>query len=72
MREEEQNTSRSVMIGFFCMKIYYLYILHSISSDKYYVGQSWDYKERLFHHNRDKKNTRTLPKFWYCNNRDEI
>ena len=41
------------------MKTYYLYILYSTSSDKYYIGHSWNYKERLIHHNTDDKNTFT-------------
>ena len=31
--------------------MYYIYILHSISSDKYYVGYTKDYLKRLTDHN---------------------
>ncbi|MEM6781834.1 MAG: GIY-YIG nuclease family protein [Pseudomonadota bacterium] len=37
------------MSGFFIM--YYLYILHSSLSDKYYVGSSSDPRRRLVEHN---------------------
>ena len=39
--------------------MYYLYILHSISSDKYYVGITNRPKERLIEHNTTDRNTFT-------------
>ncbi len=39
--------------------MYYLYILHSVSADKYYVGISDDYARRLKEHNTSDRNTYT-------------
>ena len=39
--------------------MFYVYILYSISSDKFYIGQSEDPWERLAHHNNDEKDTFT-------------
>jgi putative endonuclease len=39
--------------------MFYLYILHSSASDKYYVGHSEDPWLRLEHHNTDDKDTYT-------------
>jgi len=39
--------------------MFYLYLLHSTSSGKYYIGQSEDPWERLYHHNNDDKDTYT-------------
>jgi len=41
-------------VGFFVM--FYLYILHSASSDKYYIGHSDNPWRRLVEHNEDDKN----------------
>ena len=38
---------------------FYLYILHSKLYDKYYVGQTKDYKQRFYRHNNDEHNTFT-------------
>ena len=39
--------------------MYYLYILHSASSDKFYVGQTNDIQRRLDEHNHQQKNSYT-------------
>jgi putative endonuclease len=39
--------------------MFYIYILYSPSSDKYYVGYSNDYERRLIEHNSSPKNTFT-------------
>jgi putative endonuclease len=39
--------------------MFYLYILYSITADKYYIGHSEDPWERLAHHNTDDKTTYT-------------
>ena len=39
--------------------MYYLYILYSTNSDKYYVGQTADLERRLFEHNNSEHNTYT-------------
>ena len=39
--------------------MYYLYILYSKSSDKYYVGYSGNYQQRLIQHNNSIGNTYT-------------
>ncbi len=39
--------------------MFYLYILYSISSDKYYVGYSDDPERRLFEHNNSERTTYT-------------
>ncbi len=39
--------------------MYYLYILHSVSADKYYVGITDDYTRRLKEHNTTDRNTFT-------------
>jgi putative endonuclease len=39
--------------------MFYLYILYSISSDKYYVGHTNDYVRRLDEHNFSDRNTYT-------------
>jgi len=41
--------------GFFVM--YYIYILYSPSSDKYYVGYTNDYNRRLLEHNEGVRTT---------------
>ena len=38
---------------------YYIYILHSISADKYYIGYSQNPEERLIQHNTKPQNTFT-------------
>ena len=38
---------------------YYIYILYSELFDKYYIGQTKDYKQRLYRHNNDEQNTFT-------------
>ena len=39
--------------------MFYLYILHSVSSDKYYVGFSEDTERRLLEHNTSERTTYT-------------
>ena len=39
--------------------LYYVYILYSASSDKYYVGSTQDYQKRLLQHNSSENNTFT-------------
>jgi len=39
--------------------MYYLYILYSHRTDKYYIGHSEDPWERVIHHNTDDKTTYT-------------
>lgn len=39
--------------------MYYLYILYSIKSDKYYIGYSNDPERRLIEHNTDPRTTYT-------------
>ncbi len=39
--------------------MYYIYILYSPSFDKYYVGYTQDYNQRLVTHNTTDKNTFT-------------
>ena len=39
--------------------MFYLYILYSASSDKYYIGYSEDTERRLFEHNNSERTTFT-------------
>jgi len=39
--------------------MYYLYILYSENSDKYYVGQTNNISRRLFEHNNSRRNSYT-------------
>ena len=39
--------------------MYYLYILYSDTSDKYYIGQTDNLDRRLFQHNNSNRNTYT-------------
>ncbi|NEU07500.1 GIY-YIG nuclease family protein [Flavihumibacter sp. R14] len=39
--------------------MFYLYILHSASSEKYYIGYTEDAEKRLFEHNHSERNTYT-------------
>jgi putative endonuclease len=39
--------------------MFYLYILYSVSSDKYYVGYTEDTERRLFEHNHSERKTYT-------------
>jgi putative endonuclease len=48
------------MVAFFLFsKMYYIYILHSQSADKYYIGYTRDFKKRLDQHNTADQNTFT-------------
>jgi putative endonuclease len=44
-------------VGFLFM--YYIYILYSETSDKYYVGYTADYQRRLLEHNATERDTYT-------------
>ncbi len=46
------------MLAFFIL-MYYIYILYSATSNKYYVGYTNDYVRRLFEHNNSTLNTFT-------------
>jgi len=37
--------------------MFYVYILYSVGSDKYYVGHTENVRGRLFQHNHDDKDT---------------
>ena len=39
--------------------MFYLYILYSASSDKYYIGYSNDHERRVLEHNNSERNTFT-------------
>ena len=39
--------------------MYYIYLLYSPSSDKYYVGTTDDYQKRFHQHNTTERNTYT-------------
>ncbi len=39
--------------------MFYLYILYSVTADKYYVGYTNDFKRRLFEHNTSERITYT-------------
>jgi putative endonuclease len=39
--------------------MYYIYILYSESSDRYYVGYTSDYKRRITEHNSSERDTYT-------------
>jgi putative endonuclease len=39
--------------------VFYIYILYSISSDKYYVGYTNDFRRRLLEHNTSERDTYT-------------
>jgi len=39
--------------------MYYLYILYSLSADKYYIGHSENPAQRFFEHNNSVRNTYT-------------
>ena len=39
--------------------MYYVYILYSSSTDKYYVGCTENYEQRLIQHNTSERNTYT-------------
>lgn len=39
--------------------MYYIYILYSETSDKYYVGYSHDYEQRFYQHNNSQRSTYT-------------
>jgi len=45
-------------VGFF-VRMYYIYILYSERSDKYYIGYTSDYQRRLTEHNTTERSTYT-------------
>ncbi len=47
---------------------YYIYILHSINFDKYYIGYTSNYNKRLLAHNEGKYNTFTSKYRPWCIN----
>jgi len=44
--------------------LFFVYVLYSISSDKYYVGQTNDIEARFKHHNSNHKGFTNLYKPW--------
>jgi putative endonuclease len=57
--EEPKIKPKPVRFGFFITVMYYIYILHSISFDKYYVGYTSDISRRIEEHNTSTRNTYT-------------
>jgi len=62
-QRELENSSQphSVRVGLACILffMFYLYILYSESSDKYYVGYTRDYRRRFHEHNHSDRITFT-------------
>jgi len=62
-QRELENSSQphSVRVGFFCILffMFYLYILYSESSDKYYIGYTRDYRRSFHEHNHSDGDTYT-------------
>ena len=50
-----QKGEQKPPIGGFSYTMFFIYILHSSSSDVYYVGYSSDYSRRLIEHNTQEK-----------------
>ena len=57
--EEPQKKPKPFRFGFFVKIMFYIYVLHSESFDKYYVGYTNDIQRRLEEHNTSIFNTYT-------------
>ena len=58
-RDLGSNKKRSFFSPFFYFNMFYIYIIYSVSSDKYYVGHSDNPSRRLIEHNTKPFNTYT-------------
>ena len=52
-------SGRAFLFSLYIVLMFYLYILYSVSSDKYYIGYSDDVERRLSEHHHSERTTYT-------------